>query len=84
MAAPVCVEPIGSDNSTLRVWPTKDGLRFERGCFWGDEDDFLKAVSNKHGATHHGEAYRLAVQLAKHALLARGVSIDPEPQAAAA
>ena len=81
LAAPVCIEPIGSENGILQVFPTDKGLLICRGCFTGSEAEFLEAVEKKHNATPHGEIYRNALNLAKAMLTARGVEWGLEKKA---
>lgn len=35
------------------------------GCFFGDVDEFEKAVTNTHAGTKHEKTYKLAIELAK-------------------
>ena len=60
---PLFIGPIGSVRGTLEIWPTKDGIFLKRGCFFGTIEEFLAAVTDKHGDNEHGRAYRVAVAL---------------------
>jgi len=57
------INPIGSRNDTLRVWYTDHGPYLQTGCFLGTRDEFLVAVTKKHGDNQHAQNYRLAVDL---------------------
>ena len=57
---------IGSRNGTTTFFNCKDGkIRVSCGCFYGDLDEFAKAVNKTHGDNEHGQVYRLAIEMAK-------------------
>ena len=57
---------IGSRNGTTTFFNCKDGkIRVSCGCFYGDLDEFLKAVNKTHGDNEYGQVYRIAIEMAK-------------------
>ena len=55
---------VGSENSTLTVYNTKDNtLQVTRGCFVGGVDEFLEASERNHDDDTHLE-YRLLIEIA--------------------
>ena len=46
---PMFIGPIGLENGTLIAWPTNDGLRLKRGCFFGTVDEFARQSDKTHG-----------------------------------
>ena len=47
----------GSENGTLTVYRTRDGIELTRGCFRGSLDQFRTAVKEKHGQSKYGKTY---------------------------
>ena len=61
-----CISPIGSRDDTVTCMRTKDHkIAVSVGCFYGDIDEFEKAVAETHGNNDHAKAYRLVIELAK-------------------
>ena len=54
---------VGSENGTLIIADCEEGWYFNRGCFSGGKDDFLKAVEETHGDNEHGKFYKKIVEL---------------------
>ena len=60
------ISAIGSRNDTTTFFNCADGkIRVSCGCFYGDLDEFAKAVNKTHGDNEHGQVYRLAIEMAK-------------------
>ena len=54
----VSITPIGSENGQLWTMKNSDGvLIYNRGCFSGTKEEFLKAVDNKHFGTKYHDIY---------------------------
>lgn len=61
-----CISGIGSRGGTSTFFLCKDKkIRVSCGCFFGDLDEFAAKVQKTHGDNHHGEVYRLAIEMAK-------------------
>ena len=60
---PLVLDPIGSRQDTLLIWPTDKGMEVWAGCFCGNKEEFLEAVSKTHGDNKHAKAYRAAIAL---------------------
>jgi hypothetical protein len=59
----ISISPIGSENGCLWVMENSDGiLIYNRGCFSGTKDGFVKAVSKKHAGTIYEKEYIAAVR----------------------
>ena len=54
---------VGSENGTLIIADCEEGWYFNRGCFKGGKDEFLKAVEDTHGDNKHGKFYKKIVEL---------------------
>lgn len=68
------VGPIGRRNDTTTFFNNKDGkISVSYGCFLGEIDEFEAAVRKTHGENKHGQAYRLAIQLAKAQVMTKAV-----------
>ncbi|SRR6266481_6142680 len=59
------VTNIGSKQETLEVFNTEVGLYFRRGCFFGNEEEFRAAVTEKHGNNKYAKMYLLQIDYAK-------------------
>ena len=60
------IGPIGSRNSTTTFFRTKENIiKVKCGCFYGTIDEFLAKVELIHRNNKHGQAYRIAAELAK-------------------
>ena len=60
------IGPIGSRNSTTTFFRTKENIiKVKCGCFYGTIDEFLAKVELTHRNNKHGQAYRIAAELAK-------------------
>ena len=60
------ISGIGSRNGTTTFFNCEDGkIRVSCGCFYGDLDEFLKAVNKTHGDNEYGQVYRIAIEMAK-------------------
>ena len=46
---PMFISPIGRENGTLIAWPTNEGMRLQRGCFFGTVDEFREQSDKTHG-----------------------------------
>lgn len=55
---------IGSENGTLTVFKTKEGISVNRGCFRGTVEQFLMEVQKKHGDNQFAVEYRTIIDLA--------------------
>ena len=65
-AAIMTVSHIGSRFGTTTFFALKGGnIGVSCGCFRGNIDEFTAAVERTHGDTHHGKAYKIAIELAK-------------------
>ena len=54
---------VGSEGGTLIITDCEEGWYFNRGCFRGGKDEFLKAVEDTHGDNKHGKFYKKIVEL---------------------
>ena len=54
---------VGSENGTLIIADCEEGWYFNRGCFKGGKDEFLKAVEETHGDNKHGKFYKKIVEV---------------------
>jgi hypothetical protein len=54
---------VGSEGGTLIIADCEEGWYFNRGCFQGGKDEFLKAVEETHGDNKHGKFYKKIVEL---------------------
>jgi len=62
----IVIHNIGSRNSSLTICKQKDGsLMYATGCFYGNEDSFVKSVNNTHKDNVHGKTYMAAIAMAK-------------------
>ncbi len=62
--APMFIGPIGRENGTLIAYATNDGLRLQRGCFFGTVDEFNAASEQTHGLrTPVWTTYRAALAM---------------------
>jgi hypothetical protein len=61
----LAIDSIGSRGDSLYVIAHPRTRMYKAGCFWGTEKAFLAAVDERHGTNEHGQAYRLAVELAR-------------------
>jgi hypothetical protein len=68
---------VGTQNGTLTVFNTKDGLFASRGCFLGTIDDFLQKSEREHDDATHLE-YRLLIEVA-HSRITRALAATKEP-----
>ena len=60
------ISPIGSRNDTITFYKSKNNKIFVKcGCKNTDIDTWLAMVEKTHGNNKHGQAYRLAAQIAK-------------------
>ena len=59
------VSPLGSRDGATTFYAASDAIRVVCGCFSGTLDEFAAAVEETHGDNEHGQAYRLAIELAK-------------------
>lgn len=60
------ISKIGSRNDTVTFFVTEGGgIGVVCGCFSGTLEEFAAAVEKTHGDNEHGQAYRLAIELAK-------------------
>ncbi|SRR6266481_5002612 len=59
------VTNIGSEQSTLEIFNTNQGLYFRRDCFLGNEEEFRAAVTEKHGNNKYAKMYLLQIDYAK-------------------
>ena len=60
------ISGIGSRNGTTTFFNCADGkIRVSCGCFYGDLDEFAKAVNKTHGDNEYGQVYRIAIEMAK-------------------
>ena len=57
------LSPVGSENSALTLFRTKEGALINRGCFTGSLDEFAKAVEACHGDSQIGEEYKAITTL---------------------
>ena len=62
---PIQINPIGSRNDSLFIFNTEDGIFVKTGCFFGSDEEFLKAVAKKHQDNKHSKQYQNAIMLAK-------------------
>jgi hypothetical protein len=67
------IGPIGSRDGYTTFFRNKDGgISVRCGCFAGTLEEFAAAVEKTHGANVHGQAYRLAIDLAKLRIVITG------------
>ncbi len=59
------VTNIGSEQSTLEIFNTNQGLYFRRDYFFGNEEIFKALVTNKYGDSQIAKMYLLTIELAK-------------------
>lgn len=60
------VTKIGSRNGTTTFFKSRENeIWVNCGCFSGNIDQFATKVTETHGDNEHGQAYRLAIQIAK-------------------
>ena len=65
---------VGSENGTLTVCKSKDGLQVSRGCFFGTDSEFMEAVDTRHGLDSRiGKQYSKLIAVARSRIL--GVDI---------
>lgn len=79
------IEPIGSEDGTLTIYRTRDGMRVTRGCFEGTPEQFCRAVLNNHGDNIFAQEYLKVLELAE-IRFGRAVAVNTivaEEQAAA-
>ena len=55
--------PIGADASELIAFSTNNGIRLQRGCFFGTIDEFKSALKSKHGNNEHAQEYTAALSM---------------------
>ena len=66
------IGPIGSRDAYTTFCKSKaGGIIVFCGCFKGSLDEFLKKVSETHGDNEHGEAYRMAAEIARMRILGK-------------
>lgn len=71
------ISPVGSRDDTVTFMRTKDHkIAVSVGCFYGDIDEFEKAVAETHGNNEHAQAYKLAIELAKLRIDLKGEEED--------
>jgi hypothetical protein len=54
---------VGSEGGILIIADCEEGWYFNRGCFRGGKDEFLKAVEETHGDNEYGKFYKKIVEL---------------------
>jgi hypothetical protein len=54
---------VGSESGTLIIADCEEGWYFNRGCFKGGKDEFLKAVEKTHGDNKYGKFYKKIVEV---------------------
>src|SRR6266481_2163251 len=59
------VTNIGSEQSTLEIFNTNQGLYFRRDYFFGNEEIFKALVTNKYGDNKYAKMYLLQIDYAK-------------------
>ena len=57
------ISPVGSEDGCLWVMRGDDGvLRYNRGCFSGTREDFITAITKKHGDNAYAKTYLAAIE----------------------
>src|SRR6266481_2894884 len=51
------VTNIGSEQGALEIFNTNQGLYFKRSCFFGNEEEFRAAITDKHGDNQIAKVY---------------------------